>query len=416
MDDGLHNTKTRPNSLSEPNTQEIEPDEKSLKILYHHRTLGDGAEGIHIAEMIAAFRQCGHQVNVISPIGENTGVKNSQTKSLGKLKSLMPYFAFELMEMAYSLVGAFKLAKEIKRCRPDFIYERYITFNLSSVIIKRLFNIPVLLEVNAPLALERAEQPDEKLFFKRLASWMEFAICRNCTQTIVVSTPLRNYLLKNGVPEASTSVMPNGVNLETFSAPTPEYIAKQREQLDIPKNAIVIGFVGIMRSWHGIEGLIDAFCDLLNEHPNLFLLLVGDGPEQANYECILQDKGVASQSKITGRISHQDVPRYISVFDIATAPKSTFYASPMKILEYMALAKPVIASKTPNIEDLISSPHDGLLFDPEDINGMHAALQKLLSVSLDRQNIALAARKKCEDSLNWVNNARNCVKLMEPYV
>lgn len=387
-----------------------------LKILYHHRTLGDGAEGIHISEMIAAFRQRGHKVRVISPIGTKTSFQNSRTRFLTRLKVVVPYFIFELMEIAYSLIGAFKLIKAARKWKPDFIYVRYITFNLSSVIARKFLNIPVLLEVNAPLALERAEQPDEKLFFKRLASWMEFTICRQSTHTIVVSTPLQQYLINNSIADKTITVMPNGVNLERFTLPTEKEIAIKKNLLNIPDDATVIGFVGIMRHWHGVEGLIEVFCKLLIDEPKLYLLLVGDGPEIKNYTQLLNRKGVSSRAHITGRINHNDIPKYISVFDIAMAPKSTFYASPLKIVEYMALAKPVIAPKTQNIEDLIDSHYDGILFDPKDPNGMYSALKRLLQDDEFRKSISQAAREKCENKLNWNNNAFHCQELMKPYV
>ena len=172
-----------------------------MKILYHHRTLGDGAEGIHIEEMVKAFRDLGHEVKVVAPIGEKANTNNTNVSILSKIKRMLPRILFEFIELAYNVYGYYLLRREIHKERPDFIYDRYITFNASSVLIGKRFNIPVFLEVNAPLALERSEQKDERLYLRRTAFAFEKWISSNSYKTIVVSTPLKEYLVSVGVPQ-----------------------------------------------------------------------------------------------------------------------------------------------------------------------------------------------------------------------
>src|SRR5437016_14221302 len=100
-----------------------------MKILYHHRTLGDGAEGIHIREMVKAVRELGHEVKVVGPTGEALPEASRKSRLLGNLKRSIPHTLYEFCEIAYTGYSFWKIVREIRAFKPDFIYDRYITFN-----------------------------------------------------------------------------------------------------------------------------------------------------------------------------------------------------------------------------------------------------------------------------------------------
>src|SRR5579871_4022834 len=90
---------------------------RRMRILYHHRTLGDGAEGIHVREMVQAFRRLGHQVKVIGPIGETNPQQLRRSKLLDALKRLLPTVIYELLELGYSAYAYLKTLREIRSFR-----------------------------------------------------------------------------------------------------------------------------------------------------------------------------------------------------------------------------------------------------------------------------------------------------------
>ncbi len=382
-----------------------------MTLLYHHRTLGDGAEGIHVQEMILAFRNLGQKVVVLSPVGEGTNQPGFIQSWGERIKKFLPRVFFECLEIAYNLPAFLNLWRLVKREKPIFLYERYVTFNASGVIIGKLLGLPVVLEVNAPLALERSQEPDEALILKRLANAMERWICAQATHTLVVSTPLKKYLQSVGVPESKVKVVANGVNLSRFTPRLPDQAL--RAKLGIPADAKVLGFVGIMRPWHGIDLLLEAFAELGDKvagnrvaGSGLYLLLVGDSPIQQELDAMIQKLGIQKQVRITGRVSHADIPAYISLIDIALSPKATFYASPMKILEYMALGKPVVAPDMENIRDILVDGQDGRLFIPGSKTSLVSVLAEMIGDPDATAAMGVAARQKTIDSLNWENNAR----------
>jgi glycosyltransferase involved in cell wall biosynthesis len=367
--------------------------------------LGDGAEGIHIREMIHAFRSLGHTVTVVAPAGENHPQNNPKVGFLGTIKSALPGFLFEFCEILYSLYSFISICIKSIKIKPDFIYDRYITYNLGGVIAARVLKIPIFLEVNAPLALERTEQPDEKLYFKKIAFSIERWVCSNATKTIVVSTPLKNYLISIGVNAGKIFVLPNGVNHEKFLPH--EKDGNLLLNYGLAKSDTVIGFTGILRAWHGLELLLDSFRAISQEYEHVFLLIVGDGPIRNDLEDSINNFNLKSKVTITGRIPYNQVHEYVNLFDIAVSPKSTFYASPMKVVEYMALGKAVVTPNEENFLDLIDVGKNGMVFNSESEDGLTIVLKELLQNTNLITELGSNARKKVQDQLNWHRNGIN---------
>lgn len=382
-----------------------------MRILYHHRTLGDGAEGIHIREMVKAFRAIGHVVKVIGPVGEVRPERMRKSRNLAWLKEAMPTLIYEFLEIGYTAYGFLKTAFEIGRFRPDFIYERYITFNAGPVLAGKLLRVPVCLEVNAPLALERSGEQDEGLTLRRIAYRMERWICSHASQTIVVSTPLKEYLESIGVPSGKCIVMPNGVDPIKFS-PRPRNV-QLLEKMGIAPGLFVVGFTGVVREWHGLDILITAMARLVANNLKICLLIVGDGPYKQQLETLIAQVGLKDSVHITGRVSHESVPDYISLFDIAISPRATFYASPMKVIEYMSLGKPVVVPHTQNFLDIVDSGVNGLTFEEGNPASLSDAIGKLYASADTCQQLGEKSRQKVEVRLNWRWNALEACKLMQ---
>jgi glycosyltransferase involved in cell wall biosynthesis len=372
-----------------------------MKILYHHRTLGDGAEGIHISSMVNAFRQLGHEVRVAALIGEETNVKTRSVSRFQKVVDITPRAVYELMEGAYSVVGYRALMKHVQSWRPDFIYERYALFNLAGVTAARRARLPLVLEVNAPLAWERAKY--ERLTLPRIAQRCERWVCKHADLVEVVSTPLKDHLVDAGVPAERIFVLPNGADPTLFK-PNPATRVQIRADLGISDDTVVIGFSGILRPWHGVELLLEAVAQIAQGR-RLHVLIVGDGPSRADFDQLVRQLNLSSCATITGRVPHTEIPHYVTAFDVAVSPRATFYASPMKVPEYMAVGVPVVAPNTPNLQDLVAHGQEGLLFAPEDRHDLAQTLAHLSDNPTLRKCLGESARTKITGARTWVHNA-----------
>ena len=178
------------------------------------------------------------------------------------------------------------------------------------------------------------------------------------------------------------------------------------EELGIREDDFVVGFTGILRPWHGLELLVDAVANMVRRGSKVFLLIVGDGPYRRPLEDRMNELGVAGAIRITGRIAHEMVPEYVSLFDVAVSPRATFYASPMKVIEYMALGKPVIVPRTPNFLDIVDEGVNAVTFEDGNAAALEGALVALSESPNSGRDLGRRGRQKVEARLNWLWNAR----------
>jgi glycosyltransferase involved in cell wall biosynthesis len=383
-----------------------------VKILYHHRTRATDAQKVHILEMVSAFRQLGHEVEVASLVEtENRASRperEARESGLKKLLRALP-FSSELVQLAYNLFAIPWLCLKIRRSRADFIYERYSLFNFSGVAAASLCGKPIVVEVNSPLALEMSREKEIRAH--KLAAWIERAICNRATKVVVVSGPLRRIMIENGVRESKLRLMPNGVNLQRFNGKRDPRLA---ESLGI-RGRVVIGFVGWFRPWHGIELLLEAFRESGLWKRQAVLLLVGDGPATADLKQYVAANQLQDSVIFAGPVSHELVPPYLDLMDIAVQPAANEYCCPMKILEYMGLAKAIVAPRQENIEELLENGRGAVLFQPGDAQSFARALSALaMDTELRSRTGRNALRAIYERGLLWESNAQRVVEMLQP--
>ena len=261
-----------------------------MNIIYHHRTRSTDAQRIHIQEIVRAFEELGHEVEVVSLVPLDAEQDNAQRdagEALWKTLVRKIPFAYELTQLAYNLVGIPMLLSRVLRTKVDFLYERYSLFNFAGVFISKLCRIPLVLEVNSPFALEQARDRDIRSV--RFAAWTEALICNAADHVIVVSTPLAKLMRAGGVSAEKIEVMPNGVSLEDFRGGTAS--ADLRRKLGLSDD-VVIGFVGWFRKWHGLEMLLEAFVRSGLARERTKILLIGDGPAMPDLQQFVAAQGL----------------------------------------------------------------------------------------------------------------------------
>jgi glycosyltransferase involved in cell wall biosynthesis len=139
------------------------------------------------------------------------------------------------------------------------------------------------------------------------------------------------------------------------------------------------------------------------------LLIVGDGPGREALENYTHSRGLSHAITFTGEVSHDYIPHYIAAMDITVAPyipNENFYFSPIKIFEYMARGKPVIAGSIGQVEEVITDGRTGMLFEPGNLDQLTAALVKLMRDAQLRQYLGEKAKAWVLKERTWDNNAR----------
>ncbi len=169
--------------------------------------------------------------------------------------------------------------------------------------------VPLLLEVNAPLAEERIRFGGLRL--KRLARAAERFVWRCADIVLPVTEVLAGHVTAAGVPRRRIAVVPNGIDLEDFAG-LPARPASE---------AVQLGFVGFVRHWHGLDRVLRGLAAWRGA-PRLDLTVVGDGPARVDLEPLAEELGLGDRVRFTGLATREEIPRLVAGFDIALQPAS----------------------------------------------------------------------------------------------
>ena len=370
-----------------------------MKILYHHRTASKDGQAVHIEEMIHALRELGHEVRVVAP-AQGSADMGAEVGWVRRLRDRLPKAVYECLEIGYSLLAYLRMARVVREFRPDVIYERYNLYQLAGLMAKRRFGLPLLLEVNAPLVDERMRFGG--LGMPWLARWAEAQVWRGADMVLPVTRVLAEHVIARGVPTQRIVVIPNGINEAHFAAAPPPEAAKAALAWS---GALILGFTGFVRDWHGVDRVLYWLADPTTP-PAARLLVVGDGPARAHLEHLARQLGIAERVRFTGVLPRARVPELVAAFDIALQPAVVPYASPLKLFEYLALGKAIVAPRQPNIEEVLTDGDNALLFDGGRTGALEDALTRLSSEPALRQCLSAGAKSSIARlRLTWHSNA-----------
>jgi len=373
--------------------------EPSMRILYSHRIQSRDGQSVHVEEMIAALRAAGAEVRVVGPGFYAQAGFGGESRMVARLRRVLPGALAELAELAYNIPAYLRLRRACRDFRPDLIYERYNLFYLAGALLARRRGVPFFLEVNAPLAEERKHFGGLRL--ARLAHALEAWVWRAADRVFAVTGVLGEMIARKNVSPSRIVITPNGIDPAAFP-PMPENLGTDRP--------LVLGFVGFVRDWHGLDGVI---AEMARAPENSLLLrVVGDGPARAALEAQAKTLGIAERVRFTGLIDRAGVPGEISRFDIALQPRVVAYASPLKIFEYMAAGRAIIAPDQPNIREILEHERTALLFDPQQPGAMWQAILRLAADPLRRQQLGAAAQAEItRRNYTWAGNAARVLTL-----
>jgi glycosyltransferase involved in cell wall biosynthesis len=374
-----------------------------MRILYSHRIQSRDGQGLHLEAMVSALRTLGHEVLVIGPSTYGRGGLGGDSRGVRLARRLLPNWATELAELAYNLPAWLRLQRAARKFRPDVLYERANLFYLAGALLAWQRRLPYLLEVNSPLADERSRYGNLQL--RSLASITERFVWRRSDRVLPVTEVLADRICAADTPRAHITVIPNGIELADFPIPAAPAEAGQEE--------LTLGFVGFMRSWHGLDKVVRALATWRGQ-PRLRLMLVGGGPALTELQELTAALDLTDRVHFTGLVEPGRVPVLVTGFDIALQPAAVAYASPLKVFEYMACGRPIIAPDQPNIREVLEHERTALLVDPQRPEAVWEAVLRLAGDPALRARLGEAARQEVlQRDLTWAANARRVVALFE---
>jgi glycosyltransferase involved in cell wall biosynthesis len=192
-----------------------------------------------------------------------------------------------------------------------------------------------------------------------------------------------------GVPRERLHAIPTGVSLTDF-APRPPRL-ELREELNLPAEACVLGTVSVLRSWKGHLYVLDAVKTLISQGLNVYLLIVGEGPFRPRIEEKIAHLHLQSRVRLVG---HQErVADWLALMDVFVMASYANEGVPQSLLQALAMARAVAATRVGGIPEVITDGRSGLLVPPRDAGALAGALMRLCRDALLRQELGRRGRE-----------------------
>ncbi|GAB6876183.1 glycosyltransferase family 4 protein [Thermaerobacter litoralis] len=322
----------------------------------------------HVLGIVEAFERLGWDVKRFI-VGDRVPPSwVSQEAEHALHRSYLRRLAADLVRIGICMANGRRAVRELMPV--DWVYERFAAFQALGKWFRRQ-GVPWILETNG-LFYKEAASDRLTLALPQVERYLEKQAYHAADVVVCVSESLKKLLIEevNLNPE-KIIVVPNGVDVQRFNPATVRPIRV------FPSP--VIGFVGTLHSWQGVDTLIRAVAEVEREGVKYSVVIVGDGPMRVEWEKLARTLGVANSVRFMGRMPWDQIPSYIAGFDLTYSGHvpltvGTMYHSPLKLYEYMAMGKPVVAAEFTDAKRLIRESETGYLFDPGNVDDLKRTL------------------------------------------
>lgn len=299
-----------------------------------------------------------------------------------------------------------RLEQVALQVRPDIVHAHSPVLNAAPALaVGERLGIPVVYEVRAfweDAAVDHGSTTEGSLRY-RLTRAYETRALKRADHVFTICEGLRGEIAARGVPPDRVTVIPNAVDIDAFlPGGDPDVALKARIGLT---GATVVGFIGSFYAYEGLDLLLAAFPDLLSRRPEVRVLLVGGGPQEAALKSQAQALGVAEKVVFAGRVPHGEVQRYYDLVDVLAYPRRsmrlTELVTPLKPLEAMAQGRILVASDVGGHKELIRDGVTGHLFAAGSAESLVATLATVLAQRERWPQMRAAGRRFVETERNW---------------
>jgi glycosyltransferase involved in cell wall biosynthesis len=407
----------------------------TARCLYLKPTLSFGASVggsvAHVAGVANALARAGVAVRLLS--AQEQPLVAPPTTQRVVLPRFLISFPYEVNPHRYQAVLLRAAREEARGQRPDFIYQRYALNDVSGVVLRDELEVPLVLEFNGSEVWAQRHW-GEPLRLEALAASLERASLRHADLVVVVSQALVEQAVSLGADPARVLFYPNGIDPVVFD---PARIGdderrKAREALGVPADACLLTFVGTFGTWHGTDVLAQAMRRLIDEdrawleRHRVHLLYVGDGSLAPRVRASLGEGSGAPFVTLAGTRPQAETPRTLAASDILLSPHvpnpdgTPFFGSPTKLFEYMAMAKPIVASdldqvgwvlkgwrpgETPPARSEPGRARAAILVEPGSVDALVAGIRRAVELPrAERDAIGAEARRLALASFTWDRN------------
>lgn len=303
--------------------------------------------------------------------------------------------------------------KAFKKEEVEFVWEQHDLFFGPGRKLANRLGVPHILYVHAPIVWEASKWGVKRYLWGKFLSKLESRSLRTADCVAVVSREVKEEVIRMGVNPDKVLISPMAVDEKMFFI-DPFKKLQLKKKLGLHNN-FVVGWTGSFRNFHGLDILIKSFANFSAKNSKAILLLVGDGALRNEMEELVANLGISNKVVFTGRIDFAEIPAIISVFDIALvgAPSTgNFHYSPLKLREYMAAGKAVLA---PNVGEIPNEfEKDELqLYTVGNVLSLAEGMDYLFKNKSEREQIACRGQKAVLEKRTWEKELRKALQFLK---
>lgn len=303
-----------------------------------------------------------------------------------------------LRPLSYALLSFIRGLMQACVTRPDIVYYRWMD-SPHALIFAKLLGVPCVCEVNGEPVPQWSV--NQSRFARELKHLLATFALKRCNRIVVLTEGLRILLRERyGVPLERIVVLPSGTDVQRFAA---RDAVACRLELGLMPNRPYVGFVGSFYRYQGLDCLLEAMVVVKRVCPAAELLLVGDG--EATEELKQRAKGLGLESSITwvGRVPYWEVPSWIGAMSVCVAPfrGDRGETSPVKLFDYLACHRPVVASAIPSIVSTFTFDSGVQLVEPDEPRPLADAILVLLNDPGRCARLGRQGRQFVEERFSW---------------
>lgn len=318
------------------------------------------------------------------------------------------YIAKIIFFMSYQFFLFFKILNISKREKVDVIYSRQGMLSLSQLLASKITGEPLISEVNGILS-EELKIVGVPVFFIKFLKRFEQMTLKGSKRVITVAEPIRNFLQADYHLNQPIHVIPNGANVELFR-PLDKDSCKR--ELSLKYENQYVCYVGYLVPWQGVDYLIKAASLVLRKVPEARFLIVGDGSMKEELEGMVEDLKLDDHFIFTNSVPYEDVAKYINASDVCVAPfirkrNEVTGLSPIKIYEYLACEKPVVASNIKGVGDFLTVIGIGIAVEPENKDDLAEGIIRFLCDDELRVDMGRRGREIMIEEFSWEKIVRS---------
>jgi len=393
------------------------PAGKAMTVAYlrvHFFRAKFGGTLAHTLGVLSGLKDNGYRVKIVST-DPFLGFKGEQNALQAPPSRRFQTFG-EIREIAYNFQFLRNYLSAIEERKPDFIYFRNTSFCIAPLLAARRLGVPLVLEFNSSDYWRSKVWKDRRYYFPDLLRRVEILNLRLCDLVVTISDPCKQQILSLA-PTAAGKILvnPNAVDPDKFSDSANGRDVRAR--LGIGDDVKVFGFSGTFMVYHGVPVLAQAIAELKaqGECGAIHFLLIGKGGEKDEIEAFLTEKGASDVATFAGMVPFDEIQNYLAACDVLVAPHNPppsdteFFGSPIKIFEYMAMGRAIIASRVGQVAGILTDGEDALLTPPGDVAALRKAIIRLRDDEGLRAVLGRNARRRVLESYTWKQNVKKVV-------